>query len=251
MKSFYISFFIIFSVNSVQVYSQQLDLFQTTEPNRQEETTSRRDRPSRENTNNSEPTFVLVGSSRFGDKYVVSLLSKDNKKITMEWTPGKIEAIDGYLNYGLADVGSRKATIRYPDAESCFSNPKRGVICNGNMAVLTLSNAEPIESSILNEPKKLVEEFANPFELISNDTFDENSETIPGTNVLRRNPLSGELQTLPDLSPDEIAARERRRAERAEQFRDFEIVRIPDDEIPDGMRRVRTPFGDSLEPIED
>lgn len=236
---------------SMNVYSQRLDLFQTTEPNKQEETASGRDRPSRENTNNTEPTFTLVGTSRFGEKYIVSLLSKDEKKITMEWTPGKIEAIDGYLNYGLANVGSRKATIRYPDAESCFSNLKSGVVCNGNMALLTLSNADPIERSILNEPNEPAEVVGNPFELINDTNSDQNSETIPGTNVLRRNPLSGELQTLPDLSPEEVAARERRRADRAEQFRNFEIVRIPDDEIPDGMRRVRTPFGDSLEPIED
>ena len=59
------------------------------------------------------------------------------------------------------------------------------------------------------------------------------------------------MQTLPNLTPEEIASREQRRAERAEQFRNFEIVRIADDDIPDGMRRIRTPFGDSLEPIED
>jgi len=251
MKCLYLLPFFIFSVNSRNLYSQELDLFQTTEPNRQEETTNRRDRPSRENTNSTAPTFTLVGTGRFGDKYIVSLLSKDEKKITMEWTPGKIEAIDGYLNYGLVNVESRKATIRYPDAESCFSNPKSGVLCNGNMAVLTLSNADPIERSILNEPNEPAEVVGNPFELINDTNSDQISETIPGTNVLRRNPLSGELQTLPDLSPEEVAARERRRADRAEQFRNFEIVRIPDDEIPDGMRRVRTPFGDSLEPIED
>ena len=251
MRYLYLSSFFIFSVSSIQAYSQQLDLFQTTEPNRQEETTSRVNRSSRENTNSTEPAFMLIGTGRFGEKYIVSLLTKDKKKITMEWTPGKIEAIDGYVNYGIANIGSRTATIRYPDAESCFSYPKKGVVCNGNMAVLTLSNAEPIERSILKEPNTSAEVAGNPFEQISEDSSDENSETIPGTNVLRRNPLSGELQTLPDLSPDEIAARERRRAERAEQFRNFEIVRIPDDEIPDGMRRVRTPFGDSLEPIED
>lgn len=251
MKHLNLFLFFIFTMGSVKVYSQQLDLFQITEPNRQEDTARRRDRPSRENSNNTVPMFTLIGTSRFGEKYIVSLLSKDDKKITMEWTPGKIETIDGYRNYGLANVGSRKATIRYPDAESCFSNPKSGVLCSGNMALLTLSNADPIERSILNEPDSQAEVVGNPFELINDTNSDQNSETIPGTNVLRRNPLSGELQTLPDLSPEEIAARERRRAERAEQFRNFEIVRIPDDEIPDGMRRIRTPFGDSLEPIED
>ena len=54
-----------------------------------------------------------------------------------------------------------------------------------------------------------------------------------------------------NLTPEQLAARDERRQRRAEQFRNFEIVRIPDDEIPEGMQRVRTPFGDSLEPAED
>ena len=81
--------------------------------------------------------------------------------------------------------------------------------------------------------------------------FEDRPDTIPGTNVLRRNPFTGELQTLPDRTPEEEAERNRIRAERAERFRNFEVVRIPDNEIPEGMQRVRTPFGDSLEPIED
>jgi len=251
MKNIYLFILFVFPVISMKVCSQELNLFQNTEINRQEENNIRKDRSIREKAQNLSPSFTLVGTARFGEKYFVSLLSKDNQKITMEWSPGKIEAIKGYSNYGLASVRSRTATIRHPDAESCFSNQNKGVLCNGNMAVLTLQNADPVESASKVENIKPIPVLENPFEQINELNEDENSETIPGTNVLRRNPLSGELQTLPDLSPEELAAREKRRAERAEQFRNFEIVRIPDDEIPDGMRRIRTPFGDSLEPIED
>ena len=74
--------------------------------------------------------------------------------------------------------------------------------------------------------------------------------TIGNSGVLTRNPFSGELQEAPNLSAEEITAREERRQARAEQFRNFEIVRIADDEIPEGMQRIRTPFGDRLEPDE-
>jgi hypothetical protein len=58
------------------------------------------------------------------------------------------------------------------------------------------------------------------------------------------------MQEAPILTEEQKAEREERRQRRAEQFRNFEIVRIADDEIPEGMQRIRTPFGDRLEPEE-
>lgn len=235
------------------LYAQSsLDLFQDTESTQRSETTERRTQRNRET--NSEPAFTLVGTSRFGNEYSVSLLSSRGESVNVEWTPGKVVDIEGYLNYKLASVGSRTASIRIPGGETCIASEIKGVRCNGNIAVLTLSNGAPIERR---QSRKASSEIITDFELNSeilaeNESGDVDSDTtIPGTNVLRRNPFSGELQTVPELTPEEQAARAQRRAERAEQFRNFEIVRIPDDEIPEGMRRVRSPFGDSLEPIED
>jgi len=131
----------------------------------------------------------------------------------------------------------------------CESNKEIGLSCNGSMAVLTLNNAKPIENIESLSNKSIDDNFDISDEELS---LGENEvDTLPGTNILRRNPFSGELQTPPDLTPEEIASREKRRAERAEQFRNFEIIRIADEDIPTGMRRIRTPFGDSLEPIDE
>ena len=234
------------------LYAQSLNLFQETDnPQREVEQT----RTTQRNRDvNTDPAFTLVGTSRFGEKYFASLLSRDETSILVEWTPGKVVSIDGYRDYGLANVGSRTASIRIPSGINCIENNEKGVRCNGNIAILSLSNGKPLENNDLNTTE--IDEVSNNEDAIvlnNNETVieDESSNTIPGTNVLRRNPFSGELQTLPELSEEQRLAREQRRAERAEQFRNFEIVRIPDDEIPEGMRRVRTPFGDSLEPIED
>lgn len=237
------------SWNSVN--AQSLDLFQETDNAQRVEEPARRNQRTRETT--TDPAFTLVGTSRFGDEYFASLLYKDGTAVTVEWTPGKVINIDGYRQYGLANVGPRTASIRIPSGEVCQSNEEKGVACNGNIAVLTLSNGAPIERREIST--NVENGISNNITTDEISQISENNEvddrTIPGSNVLRRNPFSGELQTLPDLTPEEQAAREQRRAERAEQFRNFEIVRIPDDEIPEGMQRVRTPFGDSLEPIED
>jgi len=235
------------------VFSQSLDLFQETDNSQRTETTERRTQRNRESV--SEPAFTLVGTSRFGEKYFASLLSREGKSLNVEWTPGKVVNIEGFLNYGLANVDSRTSSIRLPASETCIESEEKGVKCNGNIAVLTLSNGAPIERAVnLDAQSEGIVANINSGSEVEAETVDpepEDGRTIPGTNVLRRNPFSGELQTLPNLTAEEQAAREQRRAERAEQFRNFEVVRIPDDEIPDGMRRVRTPFGDSLEPIED
>ena len=238
---------IICLVCSPTSFSQELNLFQKTDKGRSEEP-----RASEQNTNQQRtlnPQFKLVGTSRFGEKYFVSLITKDNEKVNIQWQPGKVVPITDFKDFALANVSSRKATIRYPSSIVCESNKEKGISCNGNMAVLTLNNAKPVESNNSKPETNTTNIFdISDEQLTSNE---EDVDTLPGTNILRRNPFNGEMQTPPELTPEEIALREQRRLEREERFRDFEIVRIADDDIPIGMRRIRTPFGDSLEPIEE
>ena len=233
------------------LYAQSLDLFQETDSVQRNEEPARRNQRSREIS--TEPAFTLVGTSRFGDEFYASLLSKDGIQASVEWTPGKVVSIDGFRDYGVANIGPRTASIRMPSGENCVSNEEKGVKCNANIAVLTLSNGKPIERQQNSRNIEQTLSTNNPEDevIINDEESEEESRLIPGTNVLRRNPFSGEIQTLPNLTQEEQAARDQRRAERAEQFRNFEIVRIPDDEIPEGMQRIRTPFGDSLEPLEE
>ena len=244
MKIFINSIFLVFSTAS---FSQELNLFQETDKDRTDQSRAPDRVTNQQGSKN--PEFRLIGTSRFGEKYIVSFTTKDKEKINIEWLAGKIIPIEGFKDFALANVSSRKATIRYPSSVVCESNKEIGLSSNGSMAVLTLNNAKPIENIESLSNKSIDDNFdISDEELL----LDENeAETLPGTNILRRNPFSGELQTPPDLTPEEIASREQRRAERAEQFRNFEIIRIADEDIPTGMRRIRTPFGDSLEPIDE
>lgn len=233
---------------------QSLDLFQATDNPDEDQTSSRR--PQRDVQRVTEPAFTLVGTSRFGDEYYASLLHRDGSPVRVEWVPGGIVEIKGYNGFGLAQVSSRKVSLRMPESEPCVASEAKGVSCNGQFAVLSLSNAAPVvrerpdrnRAGSDNEDAVILGSGEGEEQQI---TGEPGQETIGNTNVLLRNPFSGEFQTARDLTPEELAEREARTQERAERFRNFEIVRIADDEIPEGMQRVRTPFGDRLEPIEE
>jgi len=225
----------------------ELNLFQETADSPQRTETSTR-RPERTNQRESEPAFTLVGTSRFGDEYFASLLARNGDSVKADWKMGTVAEIEGYRGYSIASIGSRKVSIRMPDSESCIESESKGVRCNGNIALLTLSYSEPLEVVENIENSIVINDSVENGDDSETLTDDESSQTIGNSRVLRRNPFSGELQELPNLTPEQQAARDARTQERAERFRNFEIVRIPDDEIPEGMQRVRTPFGDSLEP---
>ena len=238
-----IAFVISFFFN--QVFAQDLDLFQAVDSPEEGENNSRR--AQRNERVRSSPAFTLVGTSRFGDNYVASLKSRDGNSVIVEWEKDLIKEIQGFSGYGLVNVQSRKVAIRLPEDDPCIPAKDKGVQCNGELAILTLSNAQPTEPTMESETS-VVEPTDNEVsgsdenEVIDNDQ----NETITFTN-----PFTGEEEERPALTPEEEAEREARRQRRAEQFRNFEIVRIPDNEIPEGMQRIRTPFGDRLEPVEE
>lgn len=233
-------------------FGQGLNLFQQTESSQgqQVDNTS----PQRASRTQSTPAFTLIGIGRFGDEYYASLLSREGDSVRVKYDGKGITNIEGYRGFRIADISSRRVSIRFPDTDPCIENLDKGVQCRDDIALLTLRNATPLESKIPVSTDIITA--GSEFESISINegdsvVFEDNPDTIPGTNVLRRNPFTGELQTLPNRTPEEEAERNRIRAERAERFRNFEVVRISDNEIPEGMQRIRTPFGDSLEPIED
>lgn len=235
---------------------QSLDLFQATDNPEEDRTASRR--PQRESQRVTEPAFSLVGTSRFGDEYYASLRHRDGSAVQVEWKQGTVVEIRGYSGFGVAQINSRKVSIRMPESEPCVPSEIKGVTCNGQFAVLSLSNAAPVARANPVEVQNTTDESGEESQVILLDSGEEveirgepGQETIGNTNVLLRNPFSGEVQTARNLTPEELAEREERRQQRAERFRNFEIVRIPDDEIPEGMQRIRTPFGDRLEPVEE
>jgi hypothetical protein len=219
---------------SANICGQDLNLFQETERDLEKSDTQTRN--TRNTTQSTVPVFTLVGTSRFGEKYLASLKHQNGRKIEIKWKDGTVIPIKEFNSFSIVDIGSRSVSIRYPADTPCVNSIDLGITCNGNMAVLRLSNLAPIENN-------QVENNQAENRIVDIDENESVSKMI-------RNPFSGEMQEAPILTEEQKAEREERRQRRAEQFRNFEIVRIADDEIPEGMQRIRTPFGDRLEPEE-
>ena len=221
-------------------HAQKLDLFQDIEV--QADNEERAPRNQIDKKFETSPVFSVKGISRFGDKYLVSLQTTNGDPIVIQWLGKTSSSLKGFPGYSIIDVGSRSVSLVYPEGSGCTEFPDQGIKCNGPYMLLSLTNGVPIEQDI-----ELEKTDANNATILEEEKIDVvDSED----GRFFRNPFSGEMQQIPDLSPEEQAMRDERRQRRAELFRDFEIVRIPDEEIPEGMQRVRTPFGDSLEPIE-
>jgi len=223
------------------VLSQELNLFQAIdipEANQESERS-----PQRSGSGGRLPAFTLVGTSRFGERYIVSLLSSDGKSTSVEWKKNTNSEINGFRNFKVVDVGARTVTIVYPEGEACIEDESRGVKCNGSYALLSFKSGKPLlQNQIQTEISAVNDEPQSEEGLVDIETTEDGRRMF-------MNPFSGEMQEIPQLSVEEQAIRDERRARRAEQFRNFEIVRIPDSEIPEGMERIRTPFGDRLEPV--
>jgi hypothetical protein len=222
-------------------HAQKLDLFQDIET-QETDNTNRVPRNQQNKNTATTPLFTVKGISRFGDRYLVSLITNNGSSEIIPWLSKTSVSLRGYPGYSIADVSSKTVTLVYPEASGCSPIPDKGINCNGPYMLLSLTNGEPIKQNNVVENNSNID-FTNQEE--------ENIDIIDGEEGrFFRNPFSGEMQEIPELSPEELARRDERRGRRAEMFRDFEIVRIPDEDIPEGMQRIRTPFGDSLEPVE-
>ena len=226
----------ILAMSSTEVCSQgSLNLFQETDSVPNVENTRRAG-----NSNISEFAFELSSVSRFGEEYH-AILQKNGTKQTIIWEKNSTQSIPGSPGYSVINISSRSVAISYPFGTQCNDNVEAGIECNGDMARLSLRKTKPTM------PNQITIEKSDAI-LAENNV---SSPVEPGDVRVSRNPFNGEIQELPPLTQDEIKFREERRARRVEQFQNFEIVRIPDEEVPIGMRVVRTPFGDSLERIEE
>ncbi|MDT8397348.1 MAG: hypothetical protein RQ899_01895 [Pseudomonadales bacterium] len=232
-------------VAQVSAQEPQLNLFEDTEAN----TPRRVQGPTRRGdaAGNTNPAFTLQGTGRFGDEYHSILLSRDGQVLTVRGKKGESSQLPGHAGYRVMDVGSRSLSLQLPETEACVDARDKGVSCSeaGNIAVLTLSTAEPIPSRQLAANDASEVDAGEQSE--SGGAF-QTPEATEGTRAAILNPFSGEPQIVPQISEEERAARAQRQAARAERLSNFQPVTIPDSEVPPGMRVVRTPFGDRLVP---
>lgn len=225
-----------------------LTLFEGTEQPEQPEAQVRQPERGQRNT---EPAFSLKGTARFGDNYSTSLVTRDGQTVTVDWKPSQRSQVGGYRGFSVIDIQSRSVTLELPAGEACIESEEKGVSCTsgGRMAVLSLATAAPIAPP---SPEPAPEDpFAAAAEaggFVTEDgdvvVLDEGAEPLP------LNPFSGQPQVPVQISEEERRARAERQAARVRALQNFQPVRIPDEEVPEGMRKVSTPFGDRLVPEE-
>jgi hypothetical protein len=165
--------------------------------------------------------FELRGTSRIGDKRAVVLRGPDNKDFIQyfrskdkESTPAGhtgVKIESTYQGYYLLTVEPREIKIEYPTESPCRKSK---------------------------EEKGLI--------------CDEGGQTAT-LKLTHGKALPPQTSPTPKKPPQKTAAekREENRKKRREIYKNFKRKVIKDEDVPPGMRVIRTPFGDRLVPIKD
>lgn len=182
------------------------------------------------------PQFALVGTSRFGDRYRVSVRDSGGEVITVDAGAGAggSASIPGYPGFSVTHVESRHVLLQHPDSTPCFDFRDQGVTCEGgNTARLALATATPIEAPA--EPERRRNRRSDNRDVQSADHSEQIEEGEPV------NPFAAALRAARERGEPDAAA------SRAEEQR-FRPRRIDPADVPEGYRLIRTPFGDRVVP---
>ncbi|MGA0807385.1 MAG: hypothetical protein ACO3PV_12825 [Pseudohongiellaceae bacterium] len=174
----------------------------------------------------------LRSSSRFGERYQLVLVDGSGQALALGWQPGERVEVPGHPGYVVVGVSGAQVTVQQPAGQPCFPSESRGLRCqDANTAVLALATTSPLPA-----PGRGDAAAAEP------------SGPDPAPDILGfPDPFAAAAMAAePDAAALDGQA-ERRRA-RAERLQQFEVQRIPADQVPPGMRLLRTPFGDRLVP---
>ncbi|MDM8568127.1 hypothetical protein QUF50_01155 [Thiotrichales bacterium HSG1] len=167
--------------------------------------------------------FALKGTSIIGEKRAAILLAPNKKEFIQYLKDNRRTEIDStkYLNsekyrgYYLLKVNAREVQIEYPlDAPCQKDKEKNGVVCNKKGNGVTVASLSLKQRKALKAPKPPV--------------------------TLK-----------PAISKAEIdKKRDEDLEKRKKIYKNFKRKVIKDEDVPPGMRVVRTPFGDRLVPIK-
>jgi len=242
--------------------AQPLTLFEPTESNAAQQPAQQGPAPAPGFGGGSQPAFTLRSTSRVGDDYHVVLVNRDGSVAKVQWQPGAQASVPQHPGFAITEVAGRSVTLEYPGSEPCSSVPDKGVSCSAdNQALLSLARSTPLAPS----PQQGVPAgqgpgaMDDPFAAAAAQAAANGGAPQPATlnasvQGQRRiiNPFSGEVEMVPvqgQGTPDQ--ARAERQQQRAERLRNFVPPRIEDADVPPGMRKVSTPFGDRLVPIRE
>jgi len=197
--------------------------------------------------------LLLQGISQIGDKVNVILQAPDGKQYNQRVTDRTQRTpitIEGYKDYALLEVKSRDIKIEYPENAPC-RNSNKGVKCTtedqGKTAIVTLALGNPIAA-----PPPPPQPPVNPFmpqPMVPTaqppQPVNPNAPPQAGKAPDAHNPFLGPGR---ELTPEEVKQREEEFKKRQQVYSQFQRTVIKDEDVPPGMRVVRTPFGDRLVP---
>ncbi len=172
------------------------------------------------------PAFTLVGTSRIGGRHRATLASSTGQIVHVDVEVGQDAPIDGFPGYRVNAMSSRRAEITLPAGMPCVGASTQGVSCGADGRVyLSLTTAAPVPAAA---PAATAETPADPAAAVAE------SGEVPD------NPFAAALRA---AAQAEREGNVERRAFNAERF---QPRRIAPEDVPPGMRVVRTPFGDRL-----
>jgi hypothetical protein len=218
---------------------------------------------------NGQPAYTLRSVSHFGDQYQAVLVDRSGQTVKVAWKEGESAPVPNSAFTIVSSGSSSTVSLNHPAGDTCVNSIPLGVRClDGNRSQLSLAVAAPLAS---NSQMPAMPQGAQGFVDNGNGVmtmgpnapagfFNEGSVGAlpPGVDPAQNgqqvfiNPFSGEPEVMPQVPPEELAARQQRQELRAARLRQFEQQqRIEDADIPAGMQRIRTPFGDRLMPIRE
>lgn len=213
-----------------------------------------------------QPAFTVRSTSHVGETFKVSLVNRQGQVSEVTWRAGERSPLPGMPGFIVEEIRQRSVVLTQPGNDPCTPAPQQGVSClDSSRAVLTLALAAPLPPNSQGAPQQITAvagngivvdpaAASNPFEAaIQAQQAQAAAQGLPvpapGGQGFFVNPFNGQPEVIDQQSPEQQAAREARQRARGERLnRLVEAARIPDDQIPAGMRRVTTPFGDRLVP---
>jgi hypothetical protein len=213
-----------------------------------------------------QPAFTVRSTTHVGERYSVTLVNRQGQASEVSWRPGERSPLPGMPGFIVEEIRQRSVVLSQPGNDPCVAAPQQGVSClDSSRAVLTLAlaaalppNSQGIQQQQINGSGNgiVVDPAApqNPFEAAIQAQQNQAAAQglpvpVPGGQGFFVNPFSGQAEIVDQQSPEQQATREARQRARSERLnRIVDESRIPDDQIPAGMRRVTTPFGDRLVP---
>lgn len=203
---------------------------------------------------NGQPAYTLRSLSRFGDRYQATLVNRAGETTKVNWRVGETAPVQS-SGFTIVAANAGTLSLAHPGGDACVDAPTVGVTCSaGDRSELRLTAAAPLASNGVNTS---MGPMPGPGGVNPNDPLGINAAQNQQQGFVNEqgqqvfiNPFSGEPEVMPQISEEERAARAQRQQTRAERLRQFQqgVQVIPDEAIPPGMERVRTPFGDTLIP---